>query len=501
MLYGILANDRFTYGLGGRTRKELCAIYAPDGVQAINKAVSEGKPIIPEGEKDADILSKQGYTAFSYGGVNDWSADMAQLCKGAVVYVLADNDEPGRRVTNIIQSDLQGIAESAKVIVPVPDIPKADISDYFATGHSKVEFGNLLQQNKTVTEESKEELKGKAKRSFLVSVSDVEEKEVEWLVWEYMPKGQINILAGDGGSGKTTSWCGLAAAVSNGTKVFFEAESPFIKREPQKVMFFSSEDSLEYTLKARLRKAGANLDNIYSTSLRDERFSQIKFNSIMLKDLIKEVDPALVIFDPIQAFIPPDIQMGQRNAMRSCLNPLIGLGEEYGTTFLIVVHTNKRQGVYGRNRIADSADVWDIARSVLITGTAKDNMRYLSHEKSNYGEPGRTVLYTIEDGIAVFKEYCDKHDADFVKERDLSAYQAPQRQNAEAFILDFLKNGKKPTAELDEAAKVAGISNATLSRAKTALRERGLMGMKSEGYGQNKAWYCYLIERQPQRRV
>ena len=153
MIYGTLANERFTYGLGGRSRKELCAVYAPDGIQAINKAVSEGKPIfIPEGEKDADTLAKQGYTAFSYGGVNDWSADMAQLCKGAVVYVLADNDEPGRRVANTIQSDLQGIAESAKVIVPVPDIPKADISDYFAAGHSKAEFESLLQQDRAVTE-------------------------------------------------------------------------------------------------------------------------------------------------------------------------------------------------------------------------------------------------------------------------------------------------------------------------------------------------------------
>jgi len=86
--------------------------------------------------------------------VNDWSADMAQLCKGAVVYVLADNDEPGRRVANIIQSDLQGIAKSAKVIVPVPDIPKADISDYFAAGHSKAEFESLLQQDGSVTEKS-----------------------------------------------------------------------------------------------------------------------------------------------------------------------------------------------------------------------------------------------------------------------------------------------------------------------------------------------------------
>ena len=152
MIYGTLANERFTYGLGGRTRKELCAVYAPDGVQAINKAISEGKPIfIPEGEKDADTLTKQGYTAFSYGGVNDWAADMAQLCKGAVVYVLADNDEPGRRVANVIQSDLQGIAKSAKVIVPMPDTPKADISDYFAAGHSKEEFERLLKED-VVTE-------------------------------------------------------------------------------------------------------------------------------------------------------------------------------------------------------------------------------------------------------------------------------------------------------------------------------------------------------------
>lgn len=145
MLYGILENERFTYGLGGRSRKKLCAVYAPDGVQAINKAVSEGKPIfIPEGEKDADTLAKQGYTAFSYGGVNDWSADMAQICKGGVVYVLADNDERGLRVVNTIQNDLQGIAKNVKVIVPMPDIPKADISDYFAAGHSREDFEQLL---------------------------------------------------------------------------------------------------------------------------------------------------------------------------------------------------------------------------------------------------------------------------------------------------------------------------------------------------------------------
>lgn len=148
IIYGILNNERFTYGLQGRNRRELKAVYAPDGIHAINKAISDGKPVfIPEGEKDADTLTKQGYTAFTYGGVNDWLADMAQLCKGAVVYVLADNDKPGRDVANRIQNDLQDVAKSVKVIVPMPDTPKADITDYFNVGHSQEDFERLLEEN------------------------------------------------------------------------------------------------------------------------------------------------------------------------------------------------------------------------------------------------------------------------------------------------------------------------------------------------------------------
>lgn len=144
MIYGVLCNGRFTYGLGGRHRKELKSVYGD--LKALNKAIAEGKPVfMPEGEKDVDTLTKRGYTAITYGGVNDWRSDFATLFKGAEVYILADNDEPGRKVANTILSDLKGIAKSAKVIVPVPDIPKADISDFFAAGHSNEDFEKLLQ--------------------------------------------------------------------------------------------------------------------------------------------------------------------------------------------------------------------------------------------------------------------------------------------------------------------------------------------------------------------
>ena len=165
-------------------------------------------------------------------------------------------------------------------------------------------------------------------------------------------------MCGDGGAGKTTTWCALASAISTGGKVFFDqTPDEFANTKSQKVLFFSSEDSIEYVLRAKLRKSGANLKNIFSVSLKNPQFADVKFNSPLLKDIIAEVKPALAVLDPVQSFVPDNVNMSQRNEMRSCLNPLIALGEEFGTTFLIICHTNKRMGAYGRKRISDSSAV------------------------------------------------------------------------------------------------------------------------------------------------
>ena len=172
------------------------------------------------------------------------------------------------------------------------------------------------------------------------------------------------------------------------------------------------------------------------------------------------------------------------------------MGEEYGTTFLIIVHTNKRQGVYGRNRIADSADVWDISRSVIMAGeTNEPGIRYLSHEKSNYGQTGSTILYRIEDEVIHFKGYTDKKDKDFVTEIDYNSRQKPQRNEAKEFILDFLKDGEKEVAELDEMADAMGISKNALKNAKADLKKDGHIKYRNTGQGTGKKFYVSLIDR------
>ena len=66
ILYGILENERFSYGLPrSKPRKSYRAIYGD--LNAIQKAVQCGKPVfIPEGEKDVDTLTKHGFVAFTY---------------------------------------------------------------------------------------------------------------------------------------------------------------------------------------------------------------------------------------------------------------------------------------------------------------------------------------------------------------------------------------------------------------------------------------------------
>lgn len=331
----------------------------------------------------------------------------------------------------------------------------------------------------------------------LTTMDAVEEKTPEWLIPGYLPKNEICILAGDGGAGKTSIWCAIAAAVSSGGKSFlepFETVNPFTGtyREPGKVIYFSAEDSAEYTLKGRLRRAGARMENIAFLDAGDKRFKDIKFDSPALEALIAANSPVLVIFDPIQSFTPPKVQMERRNDMRACMTPMIGWGREYGATFLIIVHTNKQTGAWGRKRIADSADIWDIARSVMIAGEAGDGLRYLSQEKCNVGPLSPTILYRLDGGGITFDSTTEKRDREFMLEGQAARYQAPAREDAKEFILDYLKDGEKETAELDGMMKAQGISTGTLKRAKAELRKEGQIVYINRGQGKDKKFYCAL---------
>lgn len=322
----------------------------------------------------------------------------------------------------------------------------------------------------------------------LDKAAGVEIKEPEWLVPGYIPKYGITTLAGEGGVGKTSIWCSLVAALTAGTNSFLTGDVPF-KLDPLKVVVFSAEDSWNYVLKRRLLNCGADMEQILYMGPEDERFVDLNFNGDLLKGIIETNRPDLVIYDPVQAFVPENLRMGDRNAMRKCFAPLIGFGEMYKVTSLIIAHANKQSGVWGRKRIADSSDIWDASRSVLMAGNASgsEGIRYISHEKSNWGRLQDSVLFELDDGVPKFKNYSKKKDRDFILEDAKIRNVASAADDAKEFILATLQEHKQmEVSELDELARIEGISSHALKDGKAELRKEKLVHTWSVGFKPKK---------------
>lgn len=333
-------------------------------------------------------------------------------------------------------------------------------------------------------------------KDILTPLTDLSEKETEWLVPGWMPRGCIISSSGNGGSGKTFVWVDIAAAVSSGKKplIAYDIPDEMYMPEPEKVLFISGEDDVERTLLHRLRKAGANMENIATILPSNPKFQDIKFNNSLLGEIIAAYRPALVIFDPIQSFVPQGMNMGYRNDMRQCLTPLIKYGELYQTTFLIIMHTNKKIGIGGRGRAADSSDIWDISRSFMMIGnTHEKGIHYLSHEKSNYGPLQKTLLFSIEDEAAKFMGWSEKRDEDFQNEKRNVRQDAAKNPNPLVQYKDALTGFLEESGGEAEAQACDNFLNDTLGCSgnkikaiKKELKDEGKIKYKTKGNGRGR---------------
>lgn len=344
------------------------------------------------------------------------------------------------------------------------------------------------------------------------TMDTVPEEEAQWLVPGYIPQGQITLLAADGGVGKTSFWCQLLAALSTGRATLLEEVSPKWDSDPLSEKadtaaetlsakqdtphkerwgaFFSTEDSVRKKLKKKLRLAGAKMMNLITLESSSTALLELRLGSPELSDFIHSYRPALCVLDPIQGFLPHGVNMAARNEIRECLAPLMALGEQVGTAFLLVCHTNKRAGAWGRTRLADSADLWDAARSVLMMGDAGDGRRYLSQEKNNYGPLQPTRLYTFSDsGLLVPAGLTQKRDREFQLQAQPSA--APKREGCKEFLLQKLEEngGSLPAKELEELAREEGYTKTTVRHSKGELKDSGFLRFRQECVGREKRWW------------
>ena len=324
----------------------------------------------------------------------------------------------------------------------------------------------------------------------VITMDDIEEKETEWLVKGFIPKGCITILAATGGTGKSTLWASLLASLSNGKPTILEGRSG-MEREPAKVMFFTTEDDPERVVKPKLRKCHADMKNVITVMPTDKHFKDVVIGSEYFESLIKKYRPVVCVFDPLQSFINKNVRMSERNAMRQSLEPLLTLGMKYGTTFIILMHTNKQNGAYGRQRIADSSDMWDIARSVIMMGdTNEDGLKYISAEKHSYiPEQPQTILFRIVDSVPTFKGYTDKTDRDYILEETKKRNNGgtdPVQECCNIILSELSSVNDKhrmPVKDMDDLLQSMGYSCRNIRDAKKNLKDGNQIGFKKTGFG------------------
>ena len=335
-------------------------------------------------------------------------------------------------------------------------------------------------------------------------LADVPMQSVAWLVPQLLPLGEVSLLGADGGTGKGIWQAQLIAYVTAGkTSGFF----PLPPQQTGKVLLLAGEDDPGKVLKARLLAAGADMNRVLVLTA-DDYFGKtgqpLTLKDQALADFAAKAGPLLLIVDPLQSFLPAGVEMASRNQMRSILLPLKAIAAARQCAVLLVMHSNKKQGVSDRKRLADSSDIWDMARSVLMMGRSNsDGKIYLSHEKSSYSRPQQTVLLHIEDveldGVrtaqAVFDGYTDKKDADFIKEPRVR--QAQTKEDTRDAILNVLAEsrlGSMASNELRTAVmQEIGCSDRTYNRAYSELVRSGEVTKCTirQRDGRNK-WYSSL---------
>lgn len=485
-----------------------------NGRKGISPGLYQSQDTLPEivflveGEKDVDNLGWAEMPAVSLpdGAKSKWESSYDLAFKGKRVVILPDNDDPGRKYAQMCAENLHGVASAVWVLdlrKVWPEIPeKGDITDLLTRFDLKPAIDKVLDLMENT--EKWEPAQAAAEDPFLSlfkPLADFEEEEATWLIPGWVPEGQITLIAADGGVGKTTLWVDIIAALSAGRRCILDP--PDLVRKPMKIAFCTTEDSVKKKLRKKLREAGANMDNIITMDLsadKDGALDDFNFGSCKMDQFVRHFKPVACAFDPVQGFVPPNVNMGARNEMRHCMAPLIVLGEDIGTTFMVVCHTNKRKGAYGRDRIADSADLWDIARSVIMAGFTEDQgIRYLSNEKNNYAQLQETILFSINSAGQIVREGTSwKRDKEYMLDA-ATAKAAPKRDDCKEFILETLRKAQNQCMNSDELTKKAqehGHSFRTVKRAREELIKENVTENHYVGTGKRGGRICFVRIKQ-----
>ena len=315
----------------------------------------------------------------------------------------------------------------------------------------------------------------------MICMNDVEQTEVDWLWYPYIPFGKLTIVQGNPGEGKTFFAMQLAAACTN--QKFLPDMEPF---EPFNMIFQTAEDGLGDTVKPRLVSSGADLKRVL---VIDDSDNPLSLADDRIEKAIRENNAKLMVIDPLQAFLGANVDMNRANEVRPVFRKLADIAQSTGCAIVMIGHLNKASGTQSTYRGLGSIDIAAVVRSILFVGKVKDDptTRVIVHEKSSLAPPGQALAFSLGDqkGFRWIGAY-DISAEDLLAGGEGTKAELKQEQ-AMKLIYEFLSDGRQVSvADLNKEAIERGISERTVRMVRNSMKNK----LESERRG--KDWWIWL---------
>jgi len=309
----------------------------------------------------------------------------------------------------------------------------------------------------------------------IVALSDYEEVAPTWLWPQRFEMGELNLVVGMQGVGKGIFLADVIMRLTRPERWADGAETP----TPGKVILCSAEDSIEKTLKRRLRVVGADQSRVHvaraTVNLADDK----RLKSLC-DDLEALLSVSLIILDPLKSYLG-GVRLNDAGEVRLALGRLCMVAALANACLIGVLHFNKdHKNPCALHRVAGSGAFTEMARTVhFVLLDESTGRRIVACRKHNNCRRPPDLSFALKDkgGVGYATDW-RLEDTQFDVEKTLSgATSSPRapssRERAEDFVKDYLAKhvvrGEEtvaiPSAELYREAKARGLAKSAVEKA------------------------------------